>query len=141
MSKFTRAVKRSSGHKEPIESVLGLHSCLNMREKTIFSTFEDHRGPKRTMLRSRTRNACLRPLTWITNTGGPRYSRTFYPRFRLFAVQENIPKFTIRGLSLAHSWFIEEIRLKNDVKITFSSIQCSLVIRGFSIRRNLMKRI
>ncbi len=30
---------------------------------------------------------------------------------RGFAVQENIPKFTIRGLSLAHSRFIEEIRL------------------------------
>ncbi len=79
--------------------------------------------------------------TWIQNTGGPRYSRTFYPRFRLFEVQENIPKFTIRGLSLAHSRFIKEIRLKNDVKITFSSIQCSLVIRGFIICGNLMERI
>ncbi len=73
----------------------------------------------------------------LSNTSGPRYSRTFYTRFRLFAVQENLPKFAIRGLLLAHSWFFEEFGLKND----FSGIQCSIVIRGFSIYVNLMERI
>jgi hypothetical protein len=78
----------------------------------------------------------------LTCTGGPRYSRTFHLRFRLFPVHENIPKFTVRGLSLAHSWSIEEFGLKNDIKwLFFWHTVCSLVIRGFSIRGNLMKHI
>jgi hypothetical protein len=32
------------------------------------------------------------------NTGGPRNSRTFYLRIRLFAIAKNVPKLTIRGL-------------------------------------------
>ncbi len=31
------------------------------------------------------------------HTGGPRNSRTFYLRIRLFAVIKNVPKFSIRG--------------------------------------------
>ncbi len=31
------------------------------------------------------------------NTGGPRYSRAKYSRFRLFAVEELLPKLAIRG--------------------------------------------
>ncbi len=40
------------------------------------------------------------------NTGGPRYSRSFYLPFTLFAVIENIPKFEIRGLSLTYLQFL-----------------------------------
>jgi hypothetical protein len=36
-----------------------------------------------------------------SSTGGPRYSRSFYLRFRLFTIKGSIPKFRIRGLSLA----------------------------------------
>ncbi len=58
-------------------------------------------------------------LLLVYNTVGPRYLRTFYTRFCIFAIQENIPKLTICGFSLAHLRFIEEIGLKNDVKMTF----------------------
>ncbi len=48
----------------------------------------------------------------ISDTGGPRYSRTFYMRPRLQASQENIPKFIIRGLSLAYLWHFEKMMQK-----------------------------
>jgi hypothetical protein len=47
---------------------------------------------------------------------------------------EFLLKFTIRGLSLAFPCFSEEIGLK---MMTFSGMQCSLIIRGFGIRGNL----
>ncbi len=39
------------------------------------------------------------------NTGFPRYSRSFYLRFCLFAIKESIPKLKIRGLCLTYSRF------------------------------------
>ncbi len=48
----------------------------------------------------------------------------------LFVVQENIPKFTIHGLSFAYSRFIEDIGNTNDVKMNFFGIQCSLVFQS-----------
>ena len=50
------------------------------------------------------------------NTDGPCYSRSFYLRFRLFAVQERRPNLIIRGLSLAYSRFLAAIGHKNQLK-------------------------
>jgi hypothetical protein len=52
-------------------------------------------------------------------TGGPRYSRSFYLRFRLFAIKESIPKFGIRGLSLAYSGFLIVLDTKSSFKKAF----------------------
>ena len=37
-------------------------------------------------------------LEGTAGTGSPLYSRPFYPRFHLFAVNEDKPKFSFRGL-------------------------------------------
>ena len=55
----------------------------------------------------------------VINTGGPRYSRTFCLRSRLFTVQEIIPKFSIRSLFPSYSRFFKGIWLNNGVKMTF----------------------
>jgi hypothetical protein len=45
----------------------------------------------------------------------------FYLRFRLFAIQSNIPNLTIRGLSLAYSRFFNSIGHKNQLTVLILS--------------------
>jgi hypothetical protein len=81
-------------------------------------------------------------LIYVTYcTGGPRYSRSFYPRFRLFAVRENIQKFKIRGLSLAFSRFLTVFYIKSSFKQTFCGRTVLPHLRGFRIRGVLSERI
>ncbi len=81
----------------------------------------------------------------FTDTVGPRNSRSFYLRIRLFAVLKNVPKFSIRGylslipLLICGFWIIFTLKLHKQWK--FMSIQCSLIIRGFEIRGSLVERI
>ena len=74
------------------------------------------------MNRKKVENHCSWKLSTrlsICNTGGPRYSRSFYLRFRLFAIKESIPKFGIRGLSLAYSQFLIVFYTKYSFKKAF----------------------
>jgi hypothetical protein len=65
------------------------------------------------------------------------YLRSFYLRFRLFAIKENIPKFRIRRLSLSYSQFLINLDLNNH----FGAAQYSLVIRAFRIRGVFPERV
>ncbi len=54
-------------------------------------------------------------------TGGPRNSRSFYMRFRLFASLESSPNLIIHGLSLAYSQFFYSIGYNNQLKMILFS--------------------
>jgi len=77
----------------------------------------------------------------ILNTGGPRNSRTFYLRIRIFKVQECVPNLKIHSLYLAYSWIFDGIGHKTGQKLVFLTRQCSLVIFGFIISDSLPERI
>ena len=69
------------------------------------------------------------------NTGGPRNSRTFYLRIRLFTMGKNVLKFGIRGILASFPSLIRDFLVKLGFKIN------SLIIRGFNISGTLAERI
>ncbi len=64
------------------------------------------------------------------STGGPRNLRTFYLQIRFFAMNKNIPKLSIRGISVVIPSLILFLFF-----LSFLTIQCSLVIRGILVER------
>ena len=59
---------------------------------------------------------CDSPLTFLY-TGGPRNSRTFYLRIRLFTMGKNVLKFGIRGILASFPSLIRDFLVKLGFKI------------------------
>ena len=73
-------------------------------------------------------------------TGGPRNSRTFYPRIRLFTIGKNIAKFRIRGIFPRLFAIFDEIRLKIQIKELFLGHTLLPHISRYNIRGSLAER-